>query len=179
MNSAGPFLRAMGTLAGIIAIWAILLPGSGLAETINVTLHKTQALKISRAAATILVGKAEIADVSVESRRLIFLTGKSAGETNLLIYDGTGNEILNADLVVAPEGRRHVTIYRSTEDMATLSCDPRCTRVPNPDVLEERAAAPTSDAGGAEQAAAGGDGGQAAAGASGAAAATATGAAKK
>ena len=88
--------------------------------------------------------------------------------------------VFSATSIVTTESERHVTVHRSADATATLSCDPRCTTVPNPDVLEQRAAASASGSGGAEQAATGGgDGGQAlAAGVSGATAATASGVGK-
>ena len=109
--------------------------GPAGAETIKVTLDKTRVLRVERPIATVSIGNNDIASVSVESLRLIFLTGKAVGETNLVILDKKGNEIANYDIVVAPETARHVTIHRGTTGVATLSCDPRCTTVANPTIL--------------------------------------------
>ena len=122
---------AAAAMAGCL----LLAAGPAGAQTINVTLDKARVLRIDRPVATVSIGNDDIASVSVESLRMIFLTGKAVGETNLVILDKKGNEIANYDIVVAPETRRHVTIHRGTAGVATLSCDPRCTTVANPTTL--------------------------------------------
>ncbi len=134
---------AAATMVGCL----VLTAGPAGAETINVTLDKARVLRVERPIATVSIGNNDIATVSVESLRLIFLTGKAVGETNLVILDKKGNEIANYDIVVAPETERHVTIHRGTTGVVTLSCDPRCTTVGNPKTLGDTsggAAAPAA-----------------------------------
>ena len=119
----------------VMAACLVLTAGPAGAETINITLDKARVLRFERPIATVSVGNNDIASVSVESLRLIFLTGKAVGETNLVILDKKGNEIANYDIVVVPETERHVTIHRGTTGVVTLSCDPRCTTVGNPKTL--------------------------------------------
>lgn len=122
---------AVAAMAGCLLFTA----GPAGAQTINLTLDKARVLRIERPVATVSIGNDDIASVSVESLRMIFLTGKAVGETNLVVLDKRGNEIANYDIVVAPEIRRHVTIHRGTTSIATLSCAPRCTMVANPTTL--------------------------------------------
>lgn len=122
---------AAAAMAGCL----LLAAGPAGAQTINLTLDKARVLRIDRPVATVSIGNDDIASVSVESLRMIFLTGKAVGETNLVVLDKRGNEIANYDIVVAPETRRHVTIHRGTTAIATLSCNPRCTMVANPTTL--------------------------------------------
>ena len=122
---------AVAAMAGCLLFTA----GPAGAETITVTLDKARVLRIDRPIATVSIGNNNIASVSVESLRLLVLTGKAVGETNLVILDKKGNEIANYDIVVAPETERHVTIHRGTTGVVTLSCDPRCTTVANPTIL--------------------------------------------
>ena len=65
-------------------------------------------------------------------------------ETNLLVLDRRGDEIVRYDVVVAPEFDRHVTINRGTASPATMSCDPRCVGVASPDTGGDTTAAPIS-----------------------------------
>ena len=101
-------------------------------EPLQVTLNKTTILRIARDASTVTIGNPEVADISVESPRLIFLVGKEAGETNLLILDASDTEIHDFDLVVVPESARHLTVHRGATEVTTFNCAPRCTPVKTP-----------------------------------------------
>ena len=106
--------------------------GSAVAETLTVTLDKTTVLRPAKDVSIVMVGNPDIADVSVESARLVFVIGLTVGETNLLLLNRKGREIASYDIVVAPELGRHVTVNRGADSVPTLSCDPRCTGVANP-----------------------------------------------
>mgnify|MGYP001187119630 CR=1 FL=1 len=127
---------------------AALIAGAAGAETLNVTLGKAKLLRLETAVATVVIGNPDVADVTVESTRLVFVIGQAIGETNLMVLDSGGAEIVNYDVVVVPALDRQVTIHRSTDEMATMSCDPRCEGIENP-----------GDAGGGESEEEGGEGG--------------------
>jgi hypothetical protein len=128
----------------------VMAPTSAVAKPLKIILDKTSIIKINRNAAVVLVAQPEIASVSVESQRLIFIIGKTTGETNLVILDSNGDEIVNYDLIVTPETERHVTVHGGTDATKTLSCAPRCTDVKSP--------GPAKSSGGAAGGAAGGGG---------------------
>ena len=153
-------------LAALAATLSVLTVAEA-AETLRVTLNKVEVMRIARAAAVVVVGNPEIAEVSVESPRLIIVTGRGVGETSLTILDSRDNEVAAFDIVVVPEAARHVTVNRSTTTTSTLSCDPRCAKTQGPDAEEGgRGAAGGGSAGG------GGSGGGGAADQAGVAAAT-------
>lgn len=110
--------------------------GAAVAETLTVTLDKTTVLRPGKDVSIVMVGNPDIADVSVESARLVFVIGLTVGETNLLLLNRKGREIASYDIVVAPEVGRHVTVNRGADSVSTLSCDPRCTGVANPGIEE-------------------------------------------
>ncbi len=120
-------------LAWLVLAAAVCLAQPSWSQTIGITLHKTEPLRFDQPVSTVLIGNPEIVAVAVDSVRLVFLTGKQVGETNLLVLDRRGNEIVRYDVVVAPELDRHVTIHRGTDNPATMSCGPRCVGVANPD----------------------------------------------
>ncbi len=120
-------------LAWFVLAAAVCLAQPSWSQTIGITLDKTEPLRFDQPVAIVLIGNPDIVGVAVESVRLVFLTGKQVGETNLLVLDRRGNEIVRYDVVVAPELDRHVTIHRGTDSPATMSCDPRCVGVANPD----------------------------------------------
>ena len=129
----------IGKLVMGVALLALAQVSPALADTLDVRLDKAQILRLDVPAAIIVVGNPDIADVTVENPTLLFVMGRSAGETNLLILDETGEEIANLDLAVIGELDRHVTVHRDTIQISTFSCDPRCIEVANPsDVERER-----------------------------------------
>ena len=96
--------------------------------SINVAVSKANIVRLTRDAGVVLVANPRIADVAIESPRLIFVIGRTVGETNLYVFDGTGREMVNADVVVTPNSDRHVTVNRGTKEV-TLSCARRCGEV--------------------------------------------------
>lgn len=103
------------------------------AEAIIVPVHKVKIVKLDRDASVVLVANPTIADVAVESERLIFLFGLEPGETSLTILDADGEEILVAPVVVVPLVERQVTVNRaSSNEEAIYSCAPRCAAVATP-----------------------------------------------
>ena len=146
-------IRWCCAIGGACLLW--LAPAAMAGETIQVVVDKAKVLRLSVDAATILTANPEIIDLAVESPQLILLLGKRPGETNLIILDSKGTEILDADVVVVPSLERHVTVYRNTEE-STLSCAPRCASVPTPGQLPPTAGGETSaSTGAAAEAAAG------------------------
>ncbi|MFQ5785710.1 MAG: pilus assembly protein N-terminal domain-containing protein [Alphaproteobacteria bacterium] len=100
-------------------------------DALRLIIDKSHLLRLTEDAATVMVANPGIADVVVESPRMVFLVGRDVGETNLIILDSAGKEILETPLVVVPNPVRQVTIHRNTVE-ATLSCMPRCAGVPTP-----------------------------------------------
>ncbi len=115
-------------------------PGAPRGALLSVTVDKAHILRLDHDASLVMVADPDIADVTVQSPRLLFILGRAPGETNLYVLDGKGREILNTALVVVPNNEREVTINRNLSE-GTLSCDPRCARVPTPRADDTAAAA--------------------------------------
>ena len=149
------FSRIFGVVAAlaVLAVAAGTYPAAG--ETLTVTVDKSELLRIGRAASTVVVGQPSVADVQVESPRLVLVLGRAVGETNLIILDSNGDEIANYAILVVPESDRHVTIFHGGDGVSTLSCNPRCAGVKNPGTEKE----PDKQGGPAAGGAAGGAGG--------------------
>ena len=123
-------------VATIAAALAVVASISASADSLNVRLDKAEILRLDYPASIVIVGNPEIADVTVESPSMLFVTGLTAGETNLIILDEGGNELMEYDLVVVAEVDRQVTVHRNVEVLTTFSCKPRCIEVPNPSEIE-------------------------------------------
>ena len=95
------------------------------AETIRVEVNQAEILRLEADAQIVHIANPAIADVVVESPRLLFVVGRAPGQTGLFILDANGNEVINADLLVTPNNSHEVTLNRNAVEL-TYSCSPRC-----------------------------------------------------
>ena len=123
--------KLCSVVMALLILPLISLP-SWAGEPLRVALNKTSVLRIESNVSNVSIGNPEIADILVESPRLILVVPKKTGETNLLIFDSKNAEIHNFDIIVSPQSLRHLTLYRSTTGVTTFNCDPRCTAVKTP-----------------------------------------------
>lgn len=126
----------MKTIYGAFAALAVLLtplaahaePADSGAESgapVIVTVDRARVFRISRPAATVIVGNPSIADATIEDDRTLVLTGRSFGVTNLIVLDVDGDPIVDQTLVVRGHETNTVRIYRRS-DRETLACAPVC-----------------------------------------------------
>jgi hypothetical protein len=125
-------------IAALTFFCAVTVATAVQAEPLQIRLDKAEILRLPEPASVIFVGNPDIADVTIESPTLIFIIGRSAGETNLIIFDDAGEQTGDFDLVVLAEHERHVTVNRSTDLLSTFNCDPRCIEVENPSEVERQ-----------------------------------------
>ena len=110
---------------------AIAATGAGHAamaasNSVQVLVDQATLVRLDRPAAEIVVGNPSIADVSVQSSKLLVVTGKSFGETNLIVMDADGKVVANRQLIVQEPRTGFVTLYRGGTRQ-TLHCAPYCT----------------------------------------------------
>ena len=110
---------------------AIAAAGAGHAamaasNSVQVLVDQATLVRLDRPAAEIVVGNPSIADVSVQSSKLLVVTGKSFGETNLIVMDADGKVVANRQLIVQEPRTGFVTVYRGGARQ-TLHCAPHCT----------------------------------------------------
>ncbi|MEZ5799399.1 MAG: pilus assembly protein N-terminal domain-containing protein [Nitratireductor sp.] len=78
-------------LALIIAIPAsAAMAEEGTGEPVTVIVDRAKVFRISRPAATVIIGNPSIADATVEDEKTLVLTGRSFGVTNLIVLDAMG-----------------------------------------------------------------------------------------
>ena len=95
-------------------------------NVVQVLVDQATLVRLDRPAAEIVVGNPSIADVSVQSGKVLVVTGKSFGETNLIIMDADGKVVANRQLIVQEPRTGFVTMYRGSARQ-TLHCAPYCT----------------------------------------------------
>ena len=119
----------VSTFAVFAMTVACVLPARAQSPaSFDVRIDEAEVIHLDRDAAQVIVGNPSIADVAAQSARLLVVTGKSYGSTNLIVLDGAGQEILSAELGVAPNDTRLVTVYRGAM-RTSLHCTPDCQRV--------------------------------------------------
>jgi Flp pilus assembly secretin CpaC len=107
---------------------AILMAATASADQVYVESSKTIALPLNGSAASIVIGNKNIADVSVHNESLIFVTGKSYGTTNLLVFDKEGRQIYASDVLVTASSSHFVTINKAGNSF-TYDCSANCRSV--------------------------------------------------
>ena len=75
-----------------------------------------------------IIGNPSIADISVQSDRLIAVTGKTFGVTNLIVLNARGNVIANRRLIVRADDQKMVNLTRGAVRQ-TYNCAPNCQSV--------------------------------------------------
>lgn len=98
---------------------------SAASEPISVKVNMARILRINSPAATVIIGNPGIADVTIQDPQTLVLTGKSYGQTNLIVLDDIGNPIADTLVEVVQAQADLVTVYLGTA-RTTLSCAPVC-----------------------------------------------------
>jgi Flp pilus assembly secretin CpaC len=115
------------SLAALAAAAALMAPVAALAESapVSVKVNMARILRINAPAATVIVGNPGIADVAIQDPQTLVLTGKSYGQTNLIILDAQGNPIADTMIEVVQEQAGLVTVYLA-DKRTSLACEPVC-----------------------------------------------------
>jgi hypothetical protein len=121
----GLAIEALLAIAALVAIGGLETASAG-SNDVQVLMDQAALVKLDRPAAEIVVGNPSIADVSVQSGKLLVITGKSYGETNLIVLDADGKVIIDRRLAVQDPRAGLVTVYRGSAHI-TLDCAPNCT----------------------------------------------------
>jgi Flp pilus assembly secretin CpaC len=98
------------------------------AAAVSVKVNMARILRISAPAATVIIGNPGVADVTIQDPQTLVLTGKSFGQTNLIVLDGMGNPIADTLIDVIQDQASTVTVYLA-EKRTSLSCNPVCQPV--------------------------------------------------
>lgn len=121
-------LRAIASVLGVL-----VFAGIAHARDIRVTLDAAAPLRLSAPADGIAIGNPAIAAVSVQNDRLLFVTGRAYGTTNLIVVAGDGRVVYSGRVIVQPDETNTVMLTRGGQTTATerLECTPLCR--PRPD----------------------------------------------
>ncbi len=114
--------------AALAGLAALSLSSAAFADQLFVEASKSVPVRINGVASSIVIGNKNIADVAVHNEGLLFVTGKSYGTTNLLVFDKSGRQIYSSDVMVTTNSTNLVTINRAGQSY-TYDCSPSCRAV--------------------------------------------------
>ncbi|ODT67261.1 MAG: hypothetical protein ABS75_24165 [Pelagibacterium sp. SCN 63-23] len=114
--------------AALLLCASLLAPLPAIAQDggpITVNANMARVLRISAPAATVIVGNPGIADVTIQDPMTLILTGKSYGQTNLIVLDARGEPIADTLVEVTQMQAGVMTVYQG-QARTTLACAPVC-----------------------------------------------------
>lgn len=116
------FLRL---LSATISAFVALSCGVLAAQLIVVPVDQSQLLRLPSDVSEIVLGNPAVAEVTALGPKLLVLTGKTHGVTNLIVRDAEAKIILDANLAVGPVDGPVVNLLEGTA-RTTYSCTPKC-----------------------------------------------------
>lgn len=109
-GATGPSAAArLAAFAAAALAWLVLAVASGPThanqmiapgQTLQIEVSKGQAIRLERPAAMVFVANPDVADYQIESPRMLYVHGRTVGETTLFAVDENDNVILNVNLEV-------------------------------------------------------------------------------
>lgn len=99
--------------------------GTAASAPISVKVNMARVLRINSPAATVIIGNPGVADVTIQDPLTLVLTGKSYGQTNLIVLNASGNPIADTLVEVIQEQADLVTVFNAGARY-TYACASRC-----------------------------------------------------
>src|SRR5690606_11436842 len=98
-------------------------PSFAAATGVVVNVNMARILRINSPASTVIIGNPAVADVTIQDPQTLVLTGKSFGQTNLIVLDAVGNPIADTTIDVVQQQADLMTVYLGNS-RTTMSCTP-------------------------------------------------------
>jgi len=111
-------------LAAVIGMCTLPAQAESTAP-VSVKVNMARILKISAPANTVIIGNPGVADVTIQDSQTLVLTGKSYGQTNMIVLDAQGKAIADTLIEVVQAQADIVTVYMG-QARTTLACAPVC-----------------------------------------------------
>ncbi|KQV04892.1 hypothetical protein ASC89_13985 [Devosia sp. Root413D1] len=119
-----PFRPSIAALA-ILSVLASSVAALAESAPVTVKVNMARILRINAPAATVIIGNPGIADAAIQDPQTLVLTGKSYGQTNLIVLDAQGNPIADTLIEVVQEQAGLVTVFLG-ERRTSMACEPIC-----------------------------------------------------
>lgn len=132
----------MSRIPAILLAAALLsAPISASAQdgALNVEIDRSARVQLRGAAASIIVGNPQIADVSMVDANTLFIVGKGYGVTEVVAVDGVGRTLFQREIVVTGGSTGTVRVWRGAQ-ATEMACGASCT----PSIRASSFTAPTA-----------------------------------
>jgi hypothetical protein len=116
---------AAAVFAGL-AFALFAAPSPANAEGITINVDEVRIVELTRPIAQVIIGNPAIADVSVQNRKSLIFTGKSAGHTNVILLDENDRQILNEKVYVDTANERGLVMMQRGGVRSTYQCGTVC-----------------------------------------------------
>lgn len=127
MNTIGQTFTVALLFAAAAALPSLANVAHAIEDNLLVEVDRAKVIRLDQPAYTVIVGNPSIADALVQDRKMLVVTGKSYGVTNLIVLDAEGNAIEDLTLNVRGDGDGIVTVQRGPTRLS-YSCAPSCER---------------------------------------------------
>lgn len=114
-------IRAL-PLALLLASFAA---STAVAQPLTIAIDHSSRLNVPGAAASVVVGNPQVADVTVVDSHTVFVSGRGYGETDVVVLDGAGRTLYAGEIMVGTPGGGRVSVYRGNE-RTDMACAPGC-----------------------------------------------------
>lgn len=120
------------------AVMALVLVAPAFATQLNVPMNQSGIVRFEGTAATIIVGNPMVADVAVVEGNTIVIQGRIFGNTDVIVLDSQGRELINLEVSVTDRWAGGLTIHRGNQTPGLRSesvnyvCNPVCVRALHP-----------------------------------------------
>lgn len=117
---------AVGIAGAVLSSVAAPLPASASdSSDFVVQYDQVRLLRLEEKASDVIVGNPSIADVTIQNGKLLAITGKTFGTTNLIILDRAGRVVMDRQLIVSTNDQKIVNLTRGAVSR-TYNCAPTC-----------------------------------------------------
>lgn len=122
------FRKSFAVLLSAGIVLGSLVPAIADSAPVSVKVNMARILRIDAPASTVIIGNPGIADITIQDPQTLVLTGKSYGQTNLIILDSSGNPIADTMIQVTQDMADVVTVYVG-DKRQSYSCEPVCQSI--------------------------------------------------
>ena len=120
--------KSLAVLCSVGIVLGGIAPALAASAPVSVKVNMARILRIDAPASTVVIGNPGVADVTIQDPQTLVLTGKSYGQTNLIVLDGNGNPIADTMVQVVQDTADVVTVYMGSSRQS-YSCEPVCQSV--------------------------------------------------
>lgn len=108
---------------------AIVTTLPGATAKLKVIMNQITLVKLDQKITDAMVGNPSIADITIQSNKSFIITGKSYGQTNIIMLNKEGKAIFNKSITVDDDRQNIVRVHHGMSRLS-YTCSPNCQPTP-------------------------------------------------